>query len=113
MSADPWLKKWLLLIKQKSKSGHILELGCGDGRDTNILLSAGCKVIGADLSTVNLAECTKSPAYAKLVQLDHSQSLPFGDYYEMDIDEQGTAHLIFGEGYDYNAPGSIWYSKGQ
>ena len=38
---------------------------------------------------------------------------PFGDYYEMDIDEQGTAHLIFGEGYDYNAPGSIWYSKGQ
>ena len=38
---------------------------------------------------------------------------PFGDYYEMDIDEQGIAHLIFGEGYDYNAPGSIWYSKGQ
>jgi hypothetical protein len=38
---------------------------------------------------------------------------PFGDYYEMDVDEQGTAHLIFAEGYDYNAPGSIWYSKGQ
>lgn len=38
---------------------------------------------------------------------------PFGDYFEMDIDENGTAHLIFGEGFDYNAPGSIWYSKGQ
>jgi hypothetical protein len=38
---------------------------------------------------------------------------PFGDYYEIDIDENGVAHLIFGEGYDYNAPGSIWYSKGQ
>ena len=38
---------------------------------------------------------------------------PFGDYYEMDVDEQGTAHLIFAEGFDYNAPGSIWYSKGQ
>ncbi|HWO21445.1 MAG TPA: sialidase family protein [Kofleriaceae bacterium] len=37
---------------------------------------------------------------------------PFGDYYEMDIDENGTAHLIFGEGFDYNAPGSIWYTKG-
>ncbi len=37
---------------------------------------------------------------------------PFGDYYEMDIDEQGTNHFIFGEGYDYNAPGSIWYTKG-
>ena len=37
---------------------------------------------------------------------------PFGDYYEMDIDENGTAHLIFGEGFDYNSPGSIWYTKG-
>jgi hypothetical protein len=37
---------------------------------------------------------------------------PFGDYYEMDIDENGTNHLIFGEGFDYNAPGSIWYTKG-
>lgn len=38
---------------------------------------------------------------------------PFGDYYELDIDEEGTTHLIFGEGFDYNAPGSIWYSKGK
>lgn len=38
---------------------------------------------------------------------------PFGYYYEVDIDETGTAHLIFGEGYDYNAPGSIWYAKGK
>jgi hypothetical protein len=30
----------------------------------------------------------------------------------MDIDGDGTTHLIFGEGFDYNAPGSIWYSKG-
>lgn len=37
---------------------------------------------------------------------------PFGDYYEMDLDETGKAHLIFGEGYDYNAPGSIWYVNG-
>jgi hypothetical protein len=38
---------------------------------------------------------------------------PFGDYYEMDIDEQGTAHLIFGEGDNYDSPGSIWYVKGK
>ena len=38
---------------------------------------------------------------------------PFGDYYEIDIDEQGTNHIIFGEGFDYNAPGSIWYTKGK
>jgi len=37
---------------------------------------------------------------------------PFGDYYEMDVDEQGANHVIFGIGFDYNAPGSIWYAKG-
>jgi hypothetical protein len=38
---------------------------------------------------------------------------PFGDYYEMDIDEQGVNHLIWGEGYSYDSPGSIWYVKGK
>ncbi len=38
---------------------------------------------------------------------------PFGDYFEVDIDDQGTAHLIFGEGYSYDSPGSIWYAKGK
>ena len=38
---------------------------------------------------------------------------PFGDYYELDIDEQGTNHVIFGIGFDYNAPGSVWYVKGK
>lgn len=38
---------------------------------------------------------------------------PFGDYFELDIDEQGTAHLIFGIGYNYDSPGSIWYVKGK
>ncbi len=40
-------------------------------------------------------------------------SFPYGDYFEMDTDEQGTNHLIFGEGPDYAGPGSIWYVKGK
>ncbi len=38
---------------------------------------------------------------------------PFGDYFEMDIDQAGTAHLVWGEGYNYHTPGSIWYSQGK
>lgn len=38
---------------------------------------------------------------------------PFGDYFEMDVDEQGTNHLVWGEGYTYDSPGSIWYAKGK
>jgi hypothetical protein len=38
---------------------------------------------------------------------------PFGDYFEMDIDENGTNHIIMGEGYSYDSPGSIWYTQGE
>jgi hypothetical protein len=38
---------------------------------------------------------------------------PFGDYYEIDIDEQGTNHVVFGEALNYDSPGSIWYVKGK
>ncbi len=38
---------------------------------------------------------------------------PFGDYYEIDIDDQGKSHLIWGEALNYDSPGSIWYSQGQ
>ena len=40
-------------------------------------------------------------------------NFPFGDYYELDIDDQGTTHAIWGEGLNYDSPGSIWYAKGK
>jgi len=40
-------------------------------------------------------------------------SFPFGDYYELDIDDQGRTHAVWGEGLNYNSPGSIWYTNGQ
>jgi SAM-dependent methyltransferase len=80
MKNDPWLDKWLDLIMQKSANGLVLELGCGNGWDTVELLAAGCNVIAADISTRNLAECTKSVPQAKLLQLDNGQPLPFADH---------------------------------
>lgn len=38
---------------------------------------------------------------------------PFGDYFEMDVDPAGTTHAVWGEGYSYDSPGSIWYSQGR
>jgi hypothetical protein len=40
-------------------------------------------------------------------------SYPFGDYFEIDIDGAGTTHAVFGEGLNYDSPGSIWYTKGK
>jgi hypothetical protein len=38
---------------------------------------------------------------------------PFGDYFEMDIDDHGDTHLVWGEGLNYQTPGSIWYTRGR
>jgi hypothetical protein len=37
---------------------------------------------------------------------------PYGDYFELAIDGRGTTHAVFGEGLDYDTPGSIWYTRG-
>jgi hypothetical protein len=54
---------------------------------------------------------TYAPGYTYI--FEDGFRFPFGDYFEVDMDEQGTAHLIFGEGYNYDSPGSIWYVKGK
>ena len=77
MGNDPWLDKWLALIQRKSAGRYVVELGCGYGWDTTILLSAGCKVLAADISEENLAKCAKSVRGAQWIQLDNSQPLPF------------------------------------
>lgn len=38
---------------------------------------------------------------------------PFGDYFELDIDDRGTTHAVWGEGLNYDSPGSIWYTNGR
>jgi hypothetical protein len=40
-------------------------------------------------------------------------SFPFGDYFQMAIDDLGRTHAIWGEGANWNTPGSIWYSRGR
>jgi hypothetical protein len=39
-------------------------------------------------------------------------SFPFGDYFELDIDHLGRTHAVWGEGMNYDSPGSIWYTNG-
>jgi hypothetical protein len=38
-------------------------------------------------------------------------TFPYGDYFEMDLDEQGYAHVIWGEGPSYAGPGNVWYTN--
>ena len=38
---------------------------------------------------------------------------PFGDYFSLAIDGEGTTHVVWGEGRNYKSPGSIWYAQGR
>jgi SAM-dependent methyltransferase len=80
MENDPWLDKWLPLLQQKSSHGLVLELGCGNGRDTFDFLTAGCKVIATDISMENLSECADTAPHADLLQMDNGKPLPFVDH---------------------------------
>jgi hypothetical protein len=38
---------------------------------------------------------------------------PFGDYFGMAIDNHGETHVVWGEGLNYQSPGSIWHVMGR
>jgi len=52
---DRWLDRWLSLIGERTAGLPILELGCGGGRDSEILAAAGHRVVGIDLSSAAIA----------------------------------------------------------
>jgi trans-aconitate methyltransferase len=47
---DPWLARWLPLIAERAAGLPVFELGCGGGRDSEVLAEAGHQVVGIDLS---------------------------------------------------------------
>ena len=53
---DRWLERWLPLIGERAAGLPILELGCGGGRDSEVLAAAGHRVIGVDLSSAAIAK---------------------------------------------------------
>jgi hypothetical protein len=38
---------------------------------------------------------------------------PFGDYFDMAIDIHGDTQIVWGEGLNYQSPGSIWHASGR
>lgn len=63
MSADPWLDRWLPLVRARAGSTPVLELGCGPGLDTRTLTDAGLAVVAIDKSPDAVAEARiRAPA---------------------------------------------------
>ena len=57
-SPDDWLPRWLPLLEgsmRRAGGAPVLELGCGSGRDTAVLVAAGLPVVALELSAEHLA----------------------------------------------------------
>jgi len=80
MKSDPWLEKWMDLLREKSAGGLLLELGCGSGWDTAELVSAGVNVIAADIARHKLPECAQAAPGAGILQLNLANPLPFSNH---------------------------------
>ena len=64
---------------------------------------------GATWSTeIRISSYTKGYSYIK----PEGFSFPFGDYFGLGIDSRGQTQVVWGEGLNYETPGSIWYARG-
>ena len=78
--ADPWLERWLPLIAAQAPSPRLLELGCGEGRDTRTLLEQGFEHLTAlDLSADAVTRCQQLSGNLRCLVHDLRRPLPFKD----------------------------------
>ncbi|MCA0422878.1 MAG: class I SAM-dependent methyltransferase [Proteobacteria bacterium] len=64
--SDLWLDRWLPRIVEAGKDGRVFEVGCGEGRDSVVLLRAGLSVTGIDINLVAVERAReKATAFAQ------------------------------------------------
>ena len=76
MNPDRWLQRWLPLIAERGKGSPILELGCGSGEDTAVLVENGMDVIAFDLSEQAVAEAKIRVSGARFLCRDLREPFP-------------------------------------
>jgi len=76
IEADDWLRPWLPALRRQAAAGPILELGCGTGRDTKVLVAAGCRVVAVDASCTSLAVARLAAPGASFHRQDVRAPLP-------------------------------------
>lgn len=68
-----WLYEWNHVLKGKD----ILELGCGDGKDSQVLLGFGRRLVACDKDLSNFQDFPSEGYDFKKLEIDHSEVFPF------------------------------------
>ncbi|OVE47874.1 class I SAM-dependent methyltransferase [Chromobacterium violaceum] len=77
-SRDPWLERWLPLLREAGRQGPVLEIGCGEGEDSQALAEVGVRLIAFDLSADAVAAASARAPGARFVCQDVRQAFPLG-----------------------------------
>ncbi len=76
MLRDPWLDRWLPLIRDRSGNSAILEIGCGHGDDTSTLLATKLRVHAFDISPIAVGIAKLRAPSVKIECRDIREPLP-------------------------------------
>jgi len=79
-NTDPWLDRWLGLVAERAGAAPVLELGCGTGPDSAVLVNAGRRVVGIELSSESVAQAqARVPHGAEFHCSDFRAPFPVAD----------------------------------
>ena len=78
MAYDLWLDRWLPLLNTTASTGPVLEIGCGPGDDTAVLVEAGLDVVAFDLNAAAAATAQSRVPQARVCCQDVRAPFPLG-----------------------------------
>lgn len=76
MTDMAWLSAWSAEMAAAAVDRRVLELGCGSGRDTEVLVRSGYDVVAIDLSPEAIAEARQRAPLATFLCQDVRAPLP-------------------------------------
>ncbi|MBI3101189.1 MAG: class I SAM-dependent methyltransferase [Burkholderiales bacterium] len=79
MLHDPWLTRWLPMLKESAGSRPVFEIGCGIGADTSTLFNAGLEVVAFDISSASVATTRLRVPRARIFCQDARDPFPLPD----------------------------------
>jgi SAM-dependent methyltransferase len=76
LKSDPWLGRWMALVKERAADLSLLELGCGSGQDTAALAQVCNRIFAVDLSPVAIATASAAAPMAQFFCQDVRAPFP-------------------------------------
>ena len=94
--SDPWLATWIHRVPPGRDRRRALDVGCGPGHNTHLLMELGFAVSAIDISERALALCKQLVPGTKIVRADIREGLPFAaELFDLIVADQSLHYFPF------------------